>query len=529
MGKNTMFSFFMKCSIVAIGFSLIILENQVRIHGFDTVVDKSLGLVTDAREKLGPVLGISGKGQTDMDAAEQNTAALSNVGSALQTQDHPLPLPVEGSPLPAALSQTTTLVVPPEKSFCDQEGSRAAGVVPGDILQLRYFEKSAVSFDQEKSSSIAEIVFERLDLSGTFTVGVEGSLSLPAVGHIDVLGLSLPCIEALVARTAFDRLRLNSAINANFIARPQISLQGAVRSPGTYAFTPSLTVERLLAQAGSTGHDDPASRMRRIELQARASELQRVAQGLSLVQQRLEASLANERNLDFRIANASGAQLGLAPQRIKTEQMVLEAEHDAIQSLREKEQAELSLLDLRIDSAERKLEVITRQHAYFSERVTFLDGLTEKGITTADTLVTAQIRQMDSEYALLEETQLVNQLKSQRTVLQRSFDVAAADLRKSKIDALRDLNASQDTIEGQIATVVAQLENTIIGTHGTVVTINRNGPDGTVQIEASPATELLPGDFVTVVAVADDSAPLELSRIRKNTARNAQELVSNEY
>jgi protein involved in polysaccharide export with SLBB domain len=515
----------LKGTIVAAGFTLIIFENQLRVHGFDSVVAKSLGAVKEIQVVLTPVFGTADKRQGALDPVGQSAAVLSTAIGVSETPNETFVAQIEGAPPLAAIVQTAAVAAPVETLICDQGGSRSASVVPGDVIQLRYFEKSAVALDQGGSSDTADIVFERLDLSGSFTVGVDGDLSLPAVGYIGVLGRTLPCIEALAARAAFDRLRVNGTVTANFVARPQISLQGEVRSPGTYAFTPGLTVARLLAQAGSIGQDDPASRMRRIELQARESELRRNAQSLSLVQRRLEAALSDNKVSDFTTESISGTGGRLAQERIGAERMALEAERDAVQYLRDKEQAELSALDLRIAAAERQLDAITDQHSYFSERNAYLDGLHKKGITTSDTLVASQIRLMDTEFSLLEKTQLVSELRSERDVFQRSIDVASADRRKLKIDALRDVIASLESIDGQIATVVAQLEDTAGGNYTMLVSIERTGIDGTVQIETNAATRILPGDFVTVVAKAEDSGPVEMSQTQNDEDPDRQKMV----
>jgi Trk K+ transport system NAD-binding subunit len=49
-----------------------------------------------------------------------------------------------------------------------------------------------------------------------------------------------------------------------------------------------------------------------------------------------------------------------------------------------------------------------------------------------------------------------------------------------------------------------------------LVSIERTGIDGTVQIETNAATRILPGDFVTVVAKAEDSGPVEMSQTQND-------------
>lgn len=492
MTGRKIFSFALKAMIVAIGILFLTLEDRLRTQGVDVVTRNSVARLDDLLSGLTPGFGTS-------DAATQTQVAPDR-SDTVALREPPADATAKAAQ-PPVISRIAAPKPPLADERCEKRGAMAHAVVPGDVLNVRYFEKSLVPTDGNPDGANTDIVFERLDLSGTFTVGADGAMSLPAVGHVDVTGLGLPCVETTVARAAFDRLGIGATVNAAFASRPQIVLDGAVREPGTYAFTPGLTVARLLALAGTVGSDNADSRGRLVELEARANELQRMAQGQSLMRKRLEAALSGQPTLDL------AAFEGNAPDaaRINVELMALEAEYDAVTAVREKEQAELRTLDLRIESAERQLRAIERQYAYFSERNEHLSNLLKKGVTTSDTLDTSQIRLMETDMARLEKADLLVQLKAQREMLERNSAMAATERRKATVHELRDLIARQDATQAQIETVVAQLENIGGAPGGVVVAIDRQGVDGPERIQADMKTEIRPGDFVTVSAATDQA------------------------
>lgn len=98
------------------------------------------------------------------------------------------------------------------------------------------------------------IVFDEPQLSGTFRVDTDGTITYPFLGRIKAVGETLRAIEAELVRRLAD----------GYVKRPQVSIEveqyrsrniqivGEVRSPGKYPLTGSLTLLEALAQAGST-------------------------------------------------------------------------------------------------------------------------------------------------------------------------------------------------------------------------------------------------------------------------------------
>ena len=104
------------------------------------------------------------------------------------------------------------------------------------------------------------VVFGQSGLSGQFVVSVQGTIAYPLIGDIQASGLTVNAFsQALVAR-----------LREGYVREPNVSVEittyrpfyilGEVRNPGTYPFSPGLTVVRAVATAG--GFTDRANTRR---------------------------------------------------------------------------------------------------------------------------------------------------------------------------------------------------------------------------------------------------------------------------
>lgn len=97
---------------------------------------------------------------------------------------------------------------------------------------------------------IRVITFGEAALTGEFTVGGSGKVSLPLVGEIDAAGLTAREFQQ----------RVETALKEGYLKEPRVSVEvlnyrpfyilGEVKSPGTYPYTNGLTVVNAVATAG---------------------------------------------------------------------------------------------------------------------------------------------------------------------------------------------------------------------------------------------------------------------------------------
>lgn len=148
--------------------------------------------------------------------------------------------PVAAVPLPAG----TVAVAAP--SLSDYR------LGPGDVITIRVFGEDDLSREKIR-----------------ITDG--GSLSVPAVGEIDVKGLTLGDVERIVTKALKGRILVNPRVSVFVDEYRPFFINGMVEKPGGYPFQPGLTLRSAASLAG--GFKDRAS-MSKLFIQ-RAGDTQR--------------------------------------------------------------------------------------------------------------------------------------------------------------------------------------------------------------------------------------------------------------
>lgn len=377
--------------------------------------------------------------------------------------------------------------------------------VVGDRLQIRFFEKAAFSPPSSAGASPAnDVVFERLDLSGVYEVGEDGTVSLPFIGRIEVVAKRLACVESLVTKASLAATQAQTTVSASFAARPPILVKGAVRAPGAYQFSPGMTVETLLALAGEPGNSGVALAGQRMRLVARRREIDRSALGVRIEWDRLRAALAGRRELSFSGDDRlrSGATLG--PSRIASETEALEAELDATEAREAANQSELAGLDEQIAAHESYLSMVEKQYNHHSQLLQKLRDLHARRVASMRQREQVEMNIVTVVQAKLSVEKYLTELRARRNSLQHRAKVEAAERRERLTRQIRDLAEENDALEAQRATVDAEFAALGAGNSedragsALAVLITRKFKDGTQRIKATPQTELTPSDLVTV-------------------------------
>lgn len=395
---------------------------------------------------------------------------------------------------------------------CDADGMQAEAAVIGDRLQLRIFETSALADLPGPDGATPPptgIVFERLDLSGAYEVGAGGVLSLPAIGRVEVAGRSLRCIEALVSRAAFEQMRSENTVTASFAARPAVLVRGAVRAPGRYEYSPGLTVESVLAQAGAAEASDPAHSLRLATLAARRDEIERMRVGLGLERTRVRAALAGVEFLVHDPRALASVQSVLGEERVSNEQAALAAEIGVQRVRKARSAALLQDLDKRIETTQRQIDSAQARFTYFDRRREEQSDFLENGRITGSRFEITVMNAMEAERLLLEKQETLLRLQAERRLAEDDDALAEAE-RQNRLSAeLRMLASRSDALDGEYQTVLAELDAIEGRGLRLDVTIKRQGPGDEMQsITAMPTTPVLPGDLVTVSTGLDERGTL---------------------
>jgi len=136
-----------------------------------------------------------------------------------------------GGVLPAS-AQTAAPAAPAASIAVPGMSSYQVG--PGDVISVRVFEEPEFSRD-----SI------RLNDAGT--------ISMPLIGEVPVLGLTVGEIEKALTDRLRGRILVNPVVNVALLQYRTFFIQGQVKAPGTYPFMPGLTVRKAAILAGGFG------------------------------------------------------------------------------------------------------------------------------------------------------------------------------------------------------------------------------------------------------------------------------------
>lgn len=482
--KKYIYGLTVKLLIISVGFGAILTADAIR-------QDDKPFLGASISEKVKPYLAsLLGRPQTTFVTADQS-------------------VPKSMVPKPEIVPFTLgTPPVVPDK--CKVASSGEDRVVIGDQMKLRFFETAASTKGNGAvgaNQHAGKIAFERLDLSGAYTVGQDGAVSVPLLGRINVVGQSLDCVERVLAHESYGFAPIETRVSAGFIARPAVIVQGDLQSPGRYDYAPGMTVEQLLAFAGA-----PILGARRAAvsnapyLTARKSELERSMMSNLVKWQRIRAALDGEATLQLSDTQMTAAVDLLGSQRIDAELIALVTDIEAMNAAEIQLQIQLGKIGQLIDAKTKHLALIEEQVDVVRDRHSGFIKLQERGIIPMVKLTESEVLKMSMERMLVEAKSGIIELQTREVELGSEIELQRTRERRRLAMELRNITEEADGLQGQLHAVNDQLDigSDDVSTH-IFVKIDRLGPKGSISFEASPDTRVLPGDTVRVVVATGPS------------------------
>jgi protein involved in polysaccharide export with SLBB domain len=369
-------------------------------------------------------------------------------------------------------------------------------IAPSDVLGLRVTDWQAVDGELREWTAI----------TGTYTVGADGSVVFPYIGQIAVAGQSPGVVgdqigEALKQRFALpDRPFASISIDT----RAPVLVGGAVERPGEVPYVAGMTPRHAVALAGGVliPTDSGASIMvQSLTAEAQVRILTEQVAAATLRVARLRAELDGEAELALDDMPAGGGATAAA--------LLADAERH-LQLNRERLERELALEDSRIAllneevvALQAKEEALGRQNALAEEQRNATKELSERGLAAnarlldaERTLVTVETQILDVATALLEARQALETAKAKRVQLvQDRGSEIMSDLHSAEVELaeLREKLSLQRSVAGLLAAGVGgELDTTALS-----VTVYRGGVGGPEVMDGLD-TALMPGDLVEV-------------------------------
>ena len=348
-------------------------------------------------------------------------------------------------------------------------------------------------------------------VSGEYSIGADGSLSLPFIGQLPADGRTSSELAEEIGKKMqilFGLKDLPSASVEIAQYRP-VYLAGEVQTPGAYPYAPGLTVLKAVSFGGGLRRADPGQRFARDFLRSEGEAAVYLAERNRLMIRRARIA-----------AEMSGAKEIAMPKELGTSEearAILESEKALMTSREKRLRLQLtaladlkSLLTNEIGSLGKKSETQTRQLELVQGDLTKVDSLAEKGLAISSRRLALEQRTADLQAALLDidtaslkAKQDINRATQDETNLQNDWDAQLAqelqnteqelDTLALKLGTSRDLMSEALMQSADAANLKGGLSAANIG-----YSILRTVKGKAEQIRATETTPVLPGDIVKV-------------------------------
>ncbi|MGJ7041542.1 exopolysaccharide production protein ExoF [Shinella sp. BE166] len=348
-------------------------------------------------------------------------------------------------------------------------------------------------------------------VSGDYSVGADGSVSLPFIGQLPADGRTSGELAEEIGKKMqiLFGLRDRPSASVEIAEYRPVYLAGEVQTPGAYPFAPGLTVLKAVSFGGGLRRAEAGQRFARDFLRSEGDAAVYLAERNRLLirRARIVAEMSGAKDIEM------PKELGKAD-----EARAIMASETALMTSREKRLrlqltalADLkALLDSEITSLGKKAETQTRQLELVQGDLDKVDSLAEKGLAISSRRLALEQRTADLQAALLDidtsslkAKQDINKATQDETNLQNDWDAQLAqelqnteqelDTLTLKLGTSRDLMSEALMQSADAAALKGGLSADNIG-----YSILRTVEGKAELIRATETTPVLPGDIVKV-------------------------------
>ena len=350
-------------------------------------------------------------------------------------------------------------------------------------------------------------------VSGDYTVGPSGSISLPFVGDLAASGQTTDAIAKQIGMALQKQFALKDRPSASVELsefRP-VYLSGDVEKPGEFPFAPNLTVAKAVSLAGGLRRADSGQRFARDFINAKGDAVVYMADRARLLvkQARLQAEIDNKDSFEI------PAELKDKPEA----RALVDSENALMTSRKKRLTLQLQALDdLRallqseVETLAKKTQTQTRQLELATADRDKVDDLAEKGLVLSARKITAEQRAADLEAMLLDID--TNSLKAKQDIskanqdeitLRNDWDAQLAQEKQSADAQLDQLNLKLTTSNSLMAEALTQSTDaarfdTSTGAASIAYSVIRDVDGKPKEIPVQESTALQPGDLIKVTA-----------------------------
>lgn len=349
-------------------------------------------------------------------------------------------------------------------------------------------------------------------VSGDYTVGASGTVSLPFLGELTASGKTTAEVaeEVGTKMQLLFGLRDRPSASVELAQYRPIYLAGEVQTPGEYPYAPNMTVLKALSLGGGLRRGETGQRFARDFIRAEGDSSVLVAERNRLLvrRARLQAEIAGSAEIampaEIKDMPEAAELLASETALMKTRDKRLKLQLTALADLK-------TLLRSEIESLAKKSETQSRQLKLVESDREKVYNLTEKGLTVSSRrlaieqqVADLQAGLLDIDTASLKARQDVSKATQDETDLKNDRDAQLAqelqnterelDTIALKLGTSRDLMAEAMMQSAEAAT----LANRAVASVGYSIVREKDGKVS--ELPADENTKVLPGDVVKVAA-----------------------------
>lgn len=343
-------------------------------------------------------------------------------------------------------------------------------------------------------------------VSGDYTIGPSGKLSLPFVGETPASGKTTAEIAETIGKTLQEKFGLSDRPEASVEVaqyRP-FYISGDIKTPGQYPYAPELTVLKAISIAGGMRRGTEGARTERDLITAEGSHAVLSDEQLRLMvtRARIEAELAGKSAVE---APKDIASLPAVPGMIADETAIMVSRQKKI-TLRLQALEDLKgLLEREIQSLGQKSDTQKRQVELARKELSGIDTLAQKGLVVNTRLLSTEraIAEMegkilDLETAMLRAKQDISKAEQDAIDLKNDNESELAVERQKVVAELNAVTLKLGTQKGLISEAGGVAPAAAGVDQALSYVLVRKSDGKTKEIAAAEDTPVLPGDVLKV-------------------------------
>ncbi|MDQ0391440.1 polysaccharide biosynthesis/export family protein [Labrys monachus] len=353
-------------------------------------------------------------------------------------------------------------------------------------------------------------LYEWIELTGDYSVGADGAISLPLIGNVPARGKTpgelATAISDLVKTRA--NLLIQPSTSVEVVQFRPIYVLGDVDKPGEYSYRPDLSVLQAVSIAGGFFRPPDVANMRlgrdTINAQGDLDNANLDLRRMLARKARLEAEQAGATTIAVPDA-LKGSPDG--PALIAAEQTIMAARRDqlkaqltAIAGLKDLYTKEIASLDEKKTAEDQQLDNAMRE-------LKSISGLVNQGLALSSRQFALQSSVSDAQAAVVDNaTQRIRAQQEMSKAEREGIDLQQS--RKTEIEgSLRDTAAAIEQDAAKIATARGLIQEAIATGRSDATqqisapptyTIVRAADGHTSRLQADEGTAVQPGDVVRV-------------------------------